>query len=194
MSRLFIQFARLSAMLIFALGSNIQANDNEFDDTQSQLQNIPYSQKSAEFIDTPYADEQNVLFEFFLDDPNKIHSALFWLRSYMNTLMAEPYGLAPEFMNIIVLIHGTEIVTLAKKNYPQYQSAVKRMIYYEQLGVEFRVCADAANDFGYKPEDFYSFVKIIPNAMAEMAHWQNQGFALIRPLVFEKKFSVDDIR
>ncbi len=112
----------------------------------------------------------------------------------MNTLMAEPYALAPEFMNIIVLIHGTEIVTLAKKNYPQYQSAVKRMIYYEQLGVEFRVCGDAANDFGYKPEDFYSFVKIIPNTMAEMAHWQNQGYALIRPLVFEKKFSVDDIR
>ncbi len=194
MKRLFMQVIHLFAVLIFTAGTYSQANDNEFDDTQSGSQKIPYSQKPAEFIDTPYAEEQNVLFEFFLDDPNKIHSALFWLRSYMNTLMAEPYGLAPEFMNIIVLIHGTEIVTLAKKNYPQYQSAVKRMIYYEQLGVEFRVCGDAANDFGYKPEDFYSFVKIIPNAMAEMAHWQNQGYALIRPLVFEKKFSVDDIR
>ncbi|GEM_PF-422211 len=194
MNRSFIQIVHLSAILIYAAGTYSQANDNEFEDTQSGPQSIPYSQKPAEFIDTPYADEQNVLFEFFLDDPNKIHSALFWLRSYMNTLMAEPYGLAPEFMNIIVLIHGTEIVTLAKKNYPKYQSAVKRMIYYEQLGVEFRVCGDAANDFGYKPEDFYSFVKIIPNAMAEMAHWQNQGYALIRPLVFEKKFSVEDIR
>ncbi len=194
MNRLFIQLVRLSAIVIFVSGTYSQANDNEFEDTQSRPKSIPYSQKPAEFIDTPYADEQKFLFEFFLDDPNKIHSALFWLRSYMNTLMAEPYALAPEFMNIIVLIHGTEIVTLAKKNYPQYQSAVKRMIYYEQLGVEFRVCGDAANDFGYKPEDFYSFVKIIPNSMAEMAHWQNQGYALIRPLVFEKKFSVDDIR
>ncbi len=194
MNRLFLPFILLSAALFVAIGTYSQANDTEFDDTQSSPLSIPYSQKPAEFIDTPYAEEQNVLFEFFLDDPDKIHSALFWLRSYMNTLMAEPYGLAPEFMNIIVLIHGTEIVTLAKKNYPQYQSAVKRMIYYEQLGVEFRVCGDAANDFGYKPEDFYSFVKIIPNAMAEMAHWQNQGYALIRPLVFEKKFSVEDIR
>ncbi len=112
----------------------------------------------------------------------------------MNTLMAEPYGLAPEFMNIIVLIHGTEIVTLAKKNYPKYQSAVNRMMYYEQLGVEFRVCGDAARDFGYSADDFYSFVKIIPSAMVELAHWQNKGYAIIRPLVFEKKHSIEDIR
>ena len=149
---------------------------------------------SAQYIDTPYADEQNVLFEFFLDEPAKIHSALYWLRSYMNTLTGEPYDLAPEFMHIIVLIHGTEIVTLAKKNYAQYQNAVQRMRYYEQLGVEFRVCGDAAKDYGYTANDFYGFVKIVPSAIVELAHWQTQGYAIIRPLVFEKKFSIEEIR
>ncbi len=149
---------------------------------------------SAQYIDTPYSDEQKVLFEFFLDEPQKIHSALYWLRSYMNTLTASPYDLAPEFMNVIVLIHGTEIVTLAKHNYDKYKNAVERMRYYEQLGVEFRVCGDAANDYGYTAKDFHSFVKIVPSAIVELAHWQNQNYAIIRPLVFEKKFSIEEIR
>ncbi len=154
----------------------------------------PSVDDSAQFIDTPYSEEQKVLFEFFLDEPQKIHSALYWLRSYMNTLTASPYDLAPEFMNIIVLIHGTEIVTLAKHNYDKYKSAVERMRYYEQLGVEFRVCGDAADDYGYAAKDFHSFVKIVPSAIVELAHWQNQNYAIIRPLVFEKKFSIEEIR
>lgn len=153
-----------------------------------------FDTSKAQIVDTPYSDEQKVLFEMFLDEPGKIHSALFWLRSYMNTLMSEPYGLAPEFMNVIVLIHGTEIVTLAKKNYPKYKNAVERMRYYEQLGVEFRVCGDAAKDYDYTADDFYSFVKIVPSAIVELAHWQNEGYAIIRPLVFEKKFSIEEIR
>ncbi len=71
MNRLFIQLVRLSAIVIFVSGTYSQANDNEFEDTQSRPKSIPYSQKPAEFIDTPYADEQKVLFEFFLDDPHR---------------------------------------------------------------------------------------------------------------------------
>ena len=150
--------------------------------------------EKAQFIDTPYSDEQKVLFELFLDEPHKINSALFWLRSFMNTLMSDPYNQAPEFISVIVLIHGTEIVTLAKKNYDKYKTAVERMRYYEQLGVEFRVCGDAANDYGYTAQDFYGFVKIVPSAIVELAHWQNEGYALIRPLVFEKKYSIEELR
>jgi len=169
-----------------------QAEGSDFDTDEGS--NSSKAEGSAQYIDTPYADEQKVLFEFFLDEPAKIHSALYWLRSYMNTLTGEPYDLAPEFMNIIVLIHGTEIVTLAKKNYSQYKNAVERMRYYEQLGVEFRICGDAADDYGYTVNDFHSFVKIVPSAIVELAHWQTQGYAIIRPLVFEKKFTIEEIR
>ncbi len=151
--------------------------------------------KGAEYIQPPYASgEQKVLFEFYLDQPEKIHSALYWVRSYMNTLMEEPYAVAPEFMNVIVLIHGTEIVTVAKKNYNKYKSAVERMRYYEQLGVEFRVCDDAATDYGYTLSDFQDFIKVVPNAMAELAYWPGQGYAVIRPLVFERKKSIEELR
>ncbi len=149
--------------------------------------------EEATFEQTPY-QEPNVVFEFYFDNPNKINSALYWLRSYINPLTEEPYNYAPEFMNIKVIIHGTEIVTLAKKNYAKYKTAVDRMRYYSMLGVEFRVCGLAAQDFGYKIKDFQSFVKIVPSAIIEIGHWQQQGYAIIKPEIMDKKFSIDEIR
>ncbi|MGD8407967.1 MAG: DsrE family protein [Thiohalophilus sp.] len=149
--------------------------------------------RAAEFVETPYG-EQKVVFDFYLDDPAKTAAALYWLRSLMNPLMEEPYGYAPEFLDIVVVIHGTEIVTVAKKNYAKYRNVVERMKYYSQLGVRFRVCNLAAQDYGYRKEDFYDFIQVVPSAITELAHWQLQGYALIRPIVMEKKYSVDEIR
>lgn len=149
--------------------------------------------EQATFVQTPY-QEPKVAFEFYFDDPNKINSALYWIRSYMNPLSEEPYNYAPEFMDIKVIIHGTEIVTLAKKNHAKYKTAVERMEYYSMLGVEFRVCALAAKDFGYKKEDFQSFVKIVPSAIIEIGHWQQEGYAIIKPEVMDKKFSIEELR
>ena len=131
---------------------------------------------------------------FYFDTPDKIESALYWVRSYINPLTESPYDMAPEFMDIKVIIHGTEIVTLAKKNYDRYSNAVERMKYYHSLGVEFRVCGLAAKDFDYTADDFYSFVKITPSAIIELGHWQQENYAIIKPEILEKKFSIDEIR
>jgi len=147
----------------------------------------------AELIQTPY-QEPRVAFEFYFDEPAKINSALYWIRSYINPLTESPYNYSPEFMDIKVIIHGTEIVTLAKKNYVKYKTAVDRMKYYSMLGVEFRVCALAAKDFGYDTKDFQDFVKIVPSAITEIGHWQQQGYALIKPAIMDKKFSIEEIR
>lgn len=147
----------------------------------------------AEFVATPYT-EQKVVFDFFFDNPQKINPALFWIRSLMNPLTEEPYGIAPEFLDLKVIVHGMEIVTLARKNYDQYRDAVERMRYYAQLGVEFKVCAIAAADYGYEVEDFYEFVEVVPSAITELAHWQLQGFALITPQILEKHIDIEDIR
>ena len=151
------------------------------------------SAEAAEFVQTPY-DEQKVVFDFYLDDPAKLGSALYWLRSLMNPLMDEPYGYAPEFLNLVVVVHGTEIVTLAKKNYARYKTEVERMKYYAQLGVQFKVCNLAAQDYNYDKDDFYDFVQVVPSAITELAHWQLQGYALLRPIVMEKKYSIEEIR
>ncbi len=144
-------------------------------------------------VNTPYRDPK-VVFDFYFDDPRKIDSALYWIRSYMNPLMDSPYHMAPEFMEIVVVIHGTEIVTLAKANYPKYRESVERMRYYASLGVKFKVCGLAASDYGYKVEDFQDFVEVVPSAITELGYWQQQGYALIAPRVLEKRFSVEEIR
>ena len=148
---------------------------------------------AAKVVTTPYT-EQQVVFDFFFDNPKKVHSALFWVRSLMNPLMDEPYNQAPEFMDLVVVIHGTEIVTTVKHNYEKYKDAVERMRYYASLGVKFKVCGLAAADYGYTAKDFQDFVELVPSAITELAHWQLQGYALIVPQVMERNHTIEEIR
>lgn len=145
------------------------------------------------YVQTPYRPPK-VVFEFYLDDPQKIGSALYWIRSLTNPLMEAPYNYSPEQMNIKVVIHGAEIVTVARKNEAKYKDAVERMRYYADLGVEFKVCGQAAQDFGYRVKDFQPFVQVVPNAITELAHWQQQGYALIKPEITSKQFPIESIR
>ena len=147
----------------------------------------------SKVVETPYS-EQQVVYYFYFDNPDKMASALYWIRSLMNPLMDDPYSMAPEFLNIVVVIHGTEIVTVARKNYEKYKDVVERMRYYASIGVTFKVCGIAAHDFGYAPTDFYEFIDVVPSAITELAHWQLQGYALITPVVMEKKLSIEEIR
>ncbi len=149
--------------------------------------------ENAKRVQTPY-EEPKVVFDFYFDEPEKINSALYWIRSLMNPLVDEPYNFAPDFMDIVVIIHGTEIVTVAKNNYEKYKTAVERMRYYAELGVKFRVCGLAAEDYGYQDKDFHEFIEIAPSAITELVHWQQQGYALVTPVVMEKKHAIEDIR
>jgi len=148
----------------------------------------------AQYVQTPYTGKQKVLVDFYFNEPVDINSALYWLRTYVNTMSDSPYDVSPYDMDIKVLIHGAETVTLAKKNYKKYKTAVDRMRYYADLGVEFRICGLAMGEFGYRPQDLQDFVRIAPSAMTEIVHWQLQGYALLRPIVLEKKYSIEEIR
>ena len=147
----------------------------------------------AKFVQTPY-DNPKALVDIYLDHPAKMGTALFWLRSLVNPLVEAPYSMLPEDMSIIVLLHGTELVTVAKKNEAKYEDVVQRMRYYASQGVTFKVCGLALKDFGYRMEDMQPFIEVTPSAMTELVHWQNRGYALITPVVTDKKVSTEDIR
>ena len=151
------------------------------------------AQAAGKWVATPYAPAK-VMFEFYLDDPRKVGNALYWVRSLMNPLMEAPYSYSPEELSIVVVIHGTEIVTVAKKNEAKYQEAVDRMRYYANVGVAFKVCGQAAQDYGYTVQDFHEFIEVVPNAITELAHWQQQGYALIIPQVMSKTIDIESIR
>jgi intracellular sulfur oxidation DsrE/DsrF family protein len=148
---------------------------------------------TAVYTDTPYKEPQ-VVYDFYFNEPEDINSALYWIRSLMNSLMEEPYSMDPEMMDIVVVIHGMEIVTVAIKNYERYKAAVDRMRYFSELGVKFKVCGLAAGDYGYSVDDFQDYIEVVPSAINELVHWQQQGYALVSPTILSKKYSIDDIR
>jgi len=145
-------------------------------------------------VEYPKYSAQKVVFEFFYDEPEKIASALYWVRSLFKTLGRSPYNHAPDDINVVIVMHGTELVTLAKNNYQKYNEIVERLRYYSELGVKIRVCSQAVDLFGYNPEDFPDFVTLIPAAIAEVIHWQQMGYVLVAPVILEKKFSLEEIR
>ncbi len=147
----------------------------------------------AKSVQTPYQNPK-ALIDIYLDDPQKLGSALYWLRALVNPLTEAPYSMFPEDMSIIVLMHGTEIVALARKNEERYQEVVQRMRYYAGMGVKFKVCGLALQDFQYTAKDLHDFVEVTPSAITELMHWQNRGYALISAQVNEKKFSIEQIR
>jgi intracellular sulfur oxidation DsrE/DsrF family protein len=152
-----------------------------------------WAEDGAHMEYTPYG-EQKAVYEFYYDHPAKLNAALYWLRTHLYTLGEEPYDIPPDFIDIKVVMHGTEVVTLAKKNYEKYADLVERMRYYAELGVDFRVCVRTLEEYGYKPKDMQDFVTIIPAAITDLVHWQSQGYALIIPRVYEKHFTVDELK
>ena len=151
------------------------------------------AQAEGRHVTPPYAPAKAV-FDIYLDDPAKLGSTLYWVRALLNPLVEAPYNYAPEDLSIVVVIHGTEIVTVAKKNEAKYRDVVERMRYYASLGVAFKVCGEAAADYGYAAKDFQDFVEIVPNAITELVHWQQQGYAVVTPQIMSKKFSIEGIR
>ncbi len=149
--------------------------------------------QGAREIHPPYG-AQKIVFDFYFDEPEKINAALYWIRSVINPLGEAPYSLSPDELSLKVVIHGAEIVTVARRNEARYQDAVERMRYYAELGVEFKVCALAAEDYGYRHEDLQDFVELVPSAMLELAHWQLQGHALLAPNIQSKRYSIEEIR
>ena len=147
----------------------------------------------ATVVQTPYRNPK-ALFDIYLDHPAKMGAALYWLRSFVNPLLEAPYSFFNDDMSVIVVLHGTELVTVARKNEAKYDEVVQRMRFYADHGVKFKVCGLALKDFGYTPADMQPFVEVTPSAMTELVHWQNQGYGLITPVVTDKKLSIEAIR
>jgi len=142
----------------------------------------------------PNYQTPKTVFEFYFDHPQKLAAALFWIQGLYKIMDLSPYDMPPDDLKTVVVLHGTEVVALAKKNYSKYADEVERMRYYSELGVEFKVCILSAEQFGYHPDDFPEFIDLVPSAVTELVHWQLQGYALITPHILEKNFTLDELQ
>jgi hypothetical protein len=60
--------------------------------------------------------------------------------------------------------------------------------------VAFKVCGQVMEDYGYAVQDFQEFIEVVPNAITELGHWQQQGYALIMPQILNKTIDIESIR
>ena len=157
---------------------------------------LSFPQDKPAFVQTPYQAPFKVVVEFYFDEPEKIKPALEWVSNIIYVLSREPYEFIPgEDIDIVVIIHGTEITTLVKKNREKYRDIWDRIESMEMYGVKFKVCSMAAElIYGYKPEDFPPFIELVPSAITELLHWQHKGYALLIPRIYERKKAVEEIR
>ena len=142
----------------------------------------------------PNYQAPKTVFDFYFDHPQKLAAALYWLQGLYKVMDQAPYDMPPDDLKTVVVLHGTEITALVKKNYTKYSDAVERMRYYSELGVEFKVCKLSANQFGYSAKDFPAFIDLVPSAVTELIHWQQQGYALITPRIMDRIFTLDELR
>lgn len=145
-----------------------------------------FSQEHGKFVQTPYQKPFKVVYELFLDDPEKLRAALGWISNIIFVLTNPPYDFSPEDIDVVVVSHGRELPVFAKQNAEKYKDMVERIESLSMYGVKFKVCKMAAEQvYGLKEKDFYPFVELVPSAITEIAHWQQLGYGLIIPQVFE---------
>lgn len=140
----------------------------------------------AKPVQTPYQKPFKVVYEIYLDHPEKLRSALGWISNVIFVLTNPPYNFDLEDIQIVVVSHGRELPVFVERDRKKYEDIVERIESLSVYGVKFKVCRMAAEQiYGFSDKDFYPFVELVPSAITEIIHWQLQGYALIIPQVFE---------
>ena len=122
-------------------------------------------------------EELKIAFDFNFNDPQGIERALYPVSFILKTI--QEYGPATFEPNIVVVLHGSEVVALARQNYQRYQAIVDRASRLADLGVKFEICVVAASALGFQPEDFHGFVDIVPLGTYALAYHASKGYAVI---------------
>ncbi|MCS6998392.1 MAG: DsrE family protein [Aquificaceae bacterium] len=145
-----------------------------------------YAQPHGKVVQTPYQKPFKVVYELFLDHPEKLRPALGWISNLFFVLTNPPYNFSPDDLEVVVVSHGRELPVFVAKNRKEYGDIVERLESLSLYGVRFKVCRMAAEQvYGFSERDFYPFVELVPSAIVEIIHWQLQGYALMVPQVFE---------
>ncbi|MCB1547304.1 MAG: DsrE family protein [Hyphomicrobiaceae bacterium] len=117
---------------------------------------------------------QRAVYDFNHAEPRAGLAALGYLRNHLAALA--DFGDVSASV-LVVVAHGNELHAFARANAALYPEAEAALDELAARGVLFRVCRNAARSRGYAPEDFYRVCAVVPAAVAEIAHWQAQGFS-----------------
>lgn len=126
---------------------------------------------------------QRAVYQFNYQTPEDLLQGLGYISNHLNAL--KEFG---DFGNshLVVVAHGNELHMLSRLNRAAYPEIYDELKSLSEQGVQFRVCRNAAKFRGYKPEDFYDVVTVVPAAMTELAKWQGKGYAYVSGNVIQR--------
>ncbi|WP_231476973.1 hypothetical protein [Thermocrinis jamiesonii] len=75
-----------------------------------------FATEEAKFVQTEYKKPFRVVYELFLDHPEKLRPALGWISNVIFVLTNPPYNFNLEDIDIVVVSHGRELEVFAKEH------------------------------------------------------------------------------
>ena len=127
-------------------------------------------------LDASPLGAQHAVYEFNYEKPEDLYQGLGYLANHLNALKS--FGNL-KGSHLVIVAHGNELHMLSRLNRAAYPDVYERLKALTEQGVSIRVCRNAAAFRGYKPEDFYDVVTVVPAAMSELVKWQAKGYAYI---------------
>lgn len=139
----------------------------------------PFGSSNFKSFDNIKNTEQlKAVFDFNFEDPEGVKRALIPISFFIKTV--QEYGpVSFDPYDLIVVLHGSEVVAFARQNYHQYRDIVDRSARLAEAGVKFEVCSVAADALGFSVDDFHGFIDVVPLGTYALAYHQQQGYALL---------------
>lgn len=136
----------------------------------------------SKFDATPYKP-QKALYDFNFAKPLDGKAAFGYVKNHLKAL--QEYGDAKN-SRIVNVAHGNELHAFSRKNRDAYPGMYEALKELADAGVSIRVCSNAARSRGYKPDEFYDVVTVVPAAVSELAKYQNEGYSYMYAEMFPR--------
>jgi uncharacterized protein len=142
------------------------------------------------FDATPYK-AQKALYDFNFAKPNDAKNAFAYVKNHLKAI-AE-YG-DPKQSHLVIVAHGNELHAFSRLNRAAFPDMYDELKALKSAGVTIHVCSNAARSRGYKPDEFYDVITVVPAAVIDIAKWQNQGYSYMYAEWFPRLTRDDVVR
>jgi intracellular sulfur oxidation DsrE/DsrF family protein len=125
---------------------------------------------------------QKALYDFNFSKPLEGKAAFGYVKNHLRAI--KEYG-DPK-SHIVIVAHGNELHAFSRLNRAAYPDMYEELKALSDAGVTIRVCANAARSRGYKPDEFYDVITVVPAAVIDLAKWQNEGYSYMYAEMFPR--------
>jgi len=136
----------------------------------------------SKFDATPYKP-QKALYDFNFARPLDGKAAFGYVKNHLAAL--KQYGDLKN-SHVVIVAHGNELHAFSRLNRDAYPGMYEALKELADAGVSIRVCSNAARSRGYKPDEFYDVVTVVPAAVSELAKYQNEGYSYMYAEMFPR--------